>query len=177
MELSESYKIRIKQLAGIITEVHDSDYLKWKRKNVTLRGMQTMSQENNAGAMLGNGLYSASLGNKTLAKKYGKVYFAVNARPKNPIVFNTLNHWEIWFQGNLLKPYSYNLNKFNEKTNIENEIQKLGYDGIEIKGREMVNFSPGNNVMYFENEQDLENYYIYNVKNTLSGLNSLYEAI
>lgn len=133
-------------------------YKKWKRKNVTLRGMSEIGVENGAGAMLGDGLYSAALSNKSLSKQYGKVYFALNARPKNPIVFSDLNRWEIWFQGNLLKPYDYSQRKFHEATNIKDEILKLGYDGIEIKGREMVNFKP-EHVIYFTTETQLINYY------------------
>jgi copper(I)-binding protein len=35
---------------------------------------------------------------------------------------------------------------------------KMGYDGILIKGREMVNFKP-EHVMYFQNERQLILYY------------------
>ena len=35
---------------------------------------------------------------------------------------------------------------------------KLGFDGIIIKGREIVNYKP-ENVLYFKDEQQLENYY------------------
>ena len=65
------------------------DYKKWKRKNVTLRGVSnTPGEYNGVGSIsLGDGLYTAHLGNKEMARKYGKVYFVVNGRPKNPIVF------------------------------------------------------------------------------------------
>ncbi|TXG80918.1 MAG: hypothetical protein E6R13_07325, partial [Spirochaetes bacterium] len=62
-----------------------SDYLSWKRKNVTLRGMKDTSVENGVSGMLGKGLYTAPLSNKALAKQYGDVYFVVGAIPKNPI--------------------------------------------------------------------------------------------
>ena len=47
---------------------------------------------------------------------------------------------------------------FYENTTIEDEMQKLGFDGIIIKGREMVNYKP-ENVLYFSNENQLINYY------------------
>jgi len=153
----------IKQL--LKEALHNKYYLMWKRKNVTIRGMQEVAQENNAGAMLGSGLYTAFLSNKSLAKQYGKVYFVVNAIPKNPKVFNTLNDWEIWLYNTLVYNYSKAQGKdrpdkrdFNAKTTIEGEMMKMGYDGIVIKGREMVNYKP-ENVLYFENEEELINYY------------------
>jgi hypothetical protein len=79
-----------------IVESNHSSYLRWKRKNVTIRGIREVGEENDAGAMLGKGLYTAALSNREMAKKYGTVYFVVNAIPKNPKIFNTLNDWEIW---------------------------------------------------------------------------------
>jgi len=149
-----------------LIEGKDPSYLKWKRKNVTIRGLKEVGQENNAGAMLGRGLYTAFLSNKSLAKEYGTVYFVVNAIPKNPKVFNTLNEWEIWFYNTLVYKYSKEQGKeypdrrdFNANTTIEDEMLKMGYDGIVIKGREMVNFKPDENILYFKNEQQLLNYY------------------
>lgn len=146
--------------------INHKEYLSWKRKNVTIRGVSSgIGDENNAGAMLGRGLYTAFLSNKQLAKKFGKVYFVVNAVPENPKIFNTLNDWEIWFYNTLVYNYSKEQGKsypdqrdFNEKTTIESEMQKLGYDGIVIKGREMVNFTP-KDVLYFDNEIQLMDYY------------------
>ncbi len=147
------------------------EYLKWKRKNVTIRGIKEAGEENGAGAMLGKGLYSASLSNKDLAKQYGKVYFVVGAKPKNPKIFNSLNEWEIWFYNTLVYQYSKKKGNdfpdkrdFDAETTIEKELQKMGYDGIEIKGREMVNFSPSEDVKYFQNEYQLENYYSICIK-------------
>lgn len=143
-----------------------TDYLKWKRKNVTLRGAKEAGEENNAGAMLGRGLYTAFLSNKDLAKQYGNVYFVVNAIPKKPKIFNTLNEWEIWFYNTLVYQYSKANGKdypdrrdFSSKTTIEDEMKKLGYDGIIIKGREMVNFNPPDNVLFFKTENELKDYY------------------
>ena len=148
-------------------EYNHREYLKWKRKNVTIRGIKdgTMGDEegNGSGSMLGRGLYTASLSNKALAKEYGTVNFVLNAIPKKPIIFDGLNAWEIWTQRNLFMKYSKNempdQREFHKHDTVENAIQELGYDGVIIKGREMVSFSPPENVMYFQNERQLQNYY------------------
>jgi hypothetical protein len=41
---------------------------------------------------------------------------------------------------------------------MENEMLNLGYDGLIIKGREMVNYTP-NDIKYFKTEQELQHYY------------------
>lgn len=142
------------------------DYLRWKRKNVSLRGLREENQTENGGmAMLGQGLYTAYLSNRQLAREYGKVYFVLNGVPKKPIVFNTLNDWEIWSYNTLIynwcikNGFEPSSNTFYKHTNLRDEIMKLGYDGVAIKGREMVNYTPPDNVIYFENEYQLENYY------------------
>lgn len=61
---------------------NQKDYLKWKRNNVTFRGIREQGEENGGSAILGRGLYSASLGNKSMAKGYGELHFLVNAIPK-----------------------------------------------------------------------------------------------
>lgn len=147
-------------------EFNNSQYLKWKRDNVTLRGISDTSSEDNGGsAMLGRGLYTTPLSNRAMAKSYGQVHFVVNAKPKHPKIFNTLNEWEIWF-GNVLV-YSFSKAKgkdypdkrdFYAVTTIEDELMKLGFDGIVIKGREMVNYKP-ENIKYYTNERQLINYY------------------
>jgi len=158
-----------------ITEINESfnqkDYLKWKRNNVSYRGMREKGIENGGSAILGNGLYSAALSNKSMAKGYGKLYFVVNAIPKNPLKFQSLNSWEIWFYNNLVYAYSKAKGKefpdkrdFNANTTIEDEIQKLGYDGVIISGREIVNYKP-ENVLYFETEDEVKNYYNSNITN------------
>jgi hypothetical protein len=136
-------------------------YLSWKRKNVTLRGVRDRYADDNGGsAMLGQGLYTAFLSNKQMAKLYGEVYFLLNAIPKKPLVVNTLNDWEIWEQRNLYKDYNYDQRKFTAagKT-VRDEMIKLGYDGVIIKGREMVNYNPPDNIKYFQNENQLLQYY------------------
>jgi len=146
-----------------------ADYLKWKRKNVTYRGMKEIGVENEVYGSLGKGLYTAPSSNKTMARQYGKLYFVVNGRPKNPKKFNSINEWEIWFYNKLVYDYSKSKGKerpdkrdFMAKTTIETELIKLGYDGIEIKGREMVNFNP-ENIMYFRTEDELKDYFEHNV--------------
>lgn len=150
-----------------------SEYLKWKRKNITYRGTSDVEKENGAGAALGRGLYTASLSNKKMAKEYGNLYFVLNARPKNPKKFKTKNDWEIWFYNTLV--YNYLKEKgllvknfpdrrdFEKHTSIEKELLKLGFDGVEIIGREIVNFTP-QDIRYFTNEKQVENYYYDFVK-------------
>jgi len=139
------------------------DYLTWKRKNVTLRGITEFGSENNSGAMLGQGLYTAFLSNKAMARQYGTVYFVLNAIPKKPKVFNTLNEWEIWLYEKLkkqfVKDHPTDYGDFYTKTTIKDEMMKLGYDGIIIKGREMVNYTPPDDIKYFNNERALMDYY------------------
>jgi hypothetical protein len=149
----------------ILNEDFDrSSYLRWKRKNVTLRGIKDIyAGENNAGARFGSGLYSAALSNIAMAKSYGKVYFLVNAIPKNPKIVTDTNQAEMVIQ-NLINNWckqqgiEYNPDLFYKKTNIADEMLKNGYDGLIIRGREMVNYKPGN-ILYFETERQLENYY------------------
>lgn len=150
------------------SEQSQKKYLKWKRENVSFRGMQETGVQNGGSAMLGRGLYSAALSNKSMAKGYGKLHFAVNAIPKKPIKFKSLNDWEIWFYNTLVFNYSKALGKefpdkrdFNAKTTIEAEIQKMGYDGVIIIGREYVNYKP-ENVLYFNDEKELKDYYTLN---------------
>ncbi len=168
--------------SNIINEDYNhANYLKWKRQNVTLRGVRNNvgtanSDDENIltafGDVLGKGLYTAFLSNKGMAKQYGKVYYVLNAIPKHPKVFNTLNDWQIWFGntlvGDFAKQHGANYPDkriFNAQTTIEKEMIKRGYDGIVIKGREMVNFTPPDNVLYFSNERELMNYYENNIEN------------
>jgi hypothetical protein len=109
------------------------EFLMWKRKNVTIRGINEPGKENNGGAILGDGLYTAFLSNKELAKKYGTVYFVVNAIPKKPKVFNTLNDWEIWFYNHLVRTFVKpkdgslpDMREFFKTTSIRDAMLKLG---------------------------------------------------
>jgi hypothetical protein len=155
-----------------VEEFNRSEYLRWKRKNVTLRGIQDRYSgiDGNGGmASYGVGLYTAFLGNRALAKQYGKVYFVLGAIPEHPKIVNNVNDAEIFMQNlkfnygkkNGLDNYFEASDLFNKNTNIETEMMKLGYDGFIIKGREIVNYKPNNdNIKYFENERQLENYYM-----------------
>ena len=126
----------------------DPYYLKWKRKNVTLRGMKDPGQKNGVYGSFGEGLYTCSLSNRAMALQYGKVYFVVNGRPKSPKKFKYLNDFEIFRQ------------KYESVSAMQSDLILQGYDGVEIPGREMVNYAP-QNVYYFSDETNLINYYNY----------------
>ena len=141
----------------------ENTYLSWKRKNVSLRGIKELGNDNGVYGSFGKGLYTVPLGNKSMAREYGKVYFVVNAIPKNPKIVQNLNNAEI-FRQQLVNKYckehgvDYDTRYFDENTTIEDEMIKQGYDGIIIKGREMVNYTP-KDILYFETENELEQYY------------------
>lgn len=150
------------KLKQILNEFDDHAYKKWKRDNVTYRGVNQDVQGSRS-SILGKGLYTAPSSNKSFAKSYGQLHFVVNAIPKKPKVFNDLNSWEIWFYNNLVAKFSDDPNypeirEFNKKTTIENEMKKLGFDGVIIKGREMVSYDP-EDVRMFKSETELRSYY------------------
>lgn len=157
------------KLVEIIREEYNhTNYLRWKRQNVTIRGIQEMGKENNGMASFGQGLYTAALSNKELARKYGKVYFVVGAIPKHPKIVNNWNEAEIFIQKVVMlygkeigiDDYFDAKRDFDTKTNVRDEMIKLGYDGLVIRGREMVNYTPDdNNIRYFNNENELMMYY------------------
>ena len=162
----------VNKIVSIINEeinnFNQSEYLKWKRKNVTLRGVREIGKENDGMASFGQGLYTAALSNRELARKYGKVYFVVGAIPKHPKIVSTWNDAEIFIQQMVMQygkkkgidSLSDAKRDFDTKTNVRDEMLKLGYDGLVIKGREMVNYTPdNNNIKYFENENQLIQYY------------------
>ena len=105
-----------------------------------------------------------------MAKQYGTLYFVVNAVPKHPKIVDTLNNAEVWEQ-KLINYYckqhgtEYNRHYFESQTSMEAEMIKLGFDGLIIRGREMVNYTP-ENIMYFENENQLYQYYQSHFENT-----------
>lgn len=146
-----------------IQEDADHGYSLWKRRNVTMRGIKEMGSDNNVYASYGLGLYTTPLSNRSMAKGYGKLYFVVNAIPKHPKVVDTVNNAELWEQ-KLINDYckqhgkEYNRYWFESQTSMEKEMIKLGYDGLIIKGREMVNYTP-DNIKYFEDERQLYMYY------------------
>jgi len=131
-------------VADMLLDPQDrKEYLAWKRKNVSFRGLSNADEEKNGGgARFGSGLYTAALSNKSMAKYYGTVYYVVNAVPKNPIVFKDANAAEIWIGNTLMPMYLGKMTfpdsrKFYEMTTLEDAIMKLGYDGLVIQGREM----------------------------------------
>jgi hypothetical protein len=173
-ELTETKKL-IKNLVSQkllfeINQIQEDDrreYLNWKRKNITLRGVSNSTDENGyngAGAAFGDGLYTAFLSNKRLAKGYGKVYYVLNAIPKHPKIVDGWNHAEIFTQ-NVVNNWckknglSYKPHEFYSKTNLKDEMLSLGYDGLIIKGREMVNYTPPDNIVYFSNDDELYSYF------------------
>lgn len=144
-------------------EANDPAYLKWKRANVMYRGVSsgdTSKANTDFSGVMGAGLYLAHLSNKEMARKYGKVYFVVGGRPKNPVKVKNMNDWDMWAQNNLyLKHDEWDgKREFSKVTTIEKEVQNMGYDGVEIIGRELVNYKPGE-LKYFETEDDLKRYY------------------
>ena len=138
-------------------------YSKWKRKNVTLRGIKEFGKHNDVYGSFGKGLYTVPLSNKSMAKQYGDVYFVVNAIPKNPKIVDSLNNAELLRQ-KLINYFCKKHNKdydtsfFEANTTIEDEMEDLGFDGLVIKGREMVNYNP-RDIKYFKTEYELQRYY------------------
>jgi len=139
------------------------DYSKWKRKNVTLRGIKELGKANEVYGSFGKGLYTVPLSNKAMAKQYGNLYFVVNAIPKKPKIVDSLNNAEI-FRQKLINDFckkndmEYSLSFFEKNTSMEIEMLNLGYDGLIIKGREMVNYTP-KDIKYFKSENELRRYY------------------
>lgn len=154
-----------------ISNFNQAEYLKWKRNNVTLRGIKDRysgTEGNSNYGSFGNGLYTAFLSNKSLAKEYGKLYFVVGAIPKHPKIVSDRNMAEIFIQQlvmrygkeNGINDYFDAKKDFESNTSIEKEMIKSGYDGLVIKGREMVNYTPNDEkIRYFENENQLIQYY------------------
>lgn len=152
----------------------DYNYLKWKRKNVTLRGSNNFdyTSPNGGFAAFGSGLYTATLSNAQLAKKHGTLFFVVGAIPKHPKVVNSWNGAELFMQDLIVKyGKKHNIDNyfdakkhFEKNTSIKDEMIANGYDGLIIKGREMVNYTPGD-VKYFRTEEGLKDYYmLLNIK-------------
>lgn len=159
-------------LESFLNPADKAGYLAWKRKNVSYRGVVDQYSPNNGngggGARFGDGLYTAALSNKAMAKKYGTVLFVVNAVPKNPKVFKDANMCEIWLFDTLVRDYFKGQDidqldmtyQFQKETSIGEQMLKLGYDGIIISGREMVNFAPDmDEIRYFKDESQVEGYY------------------
>lgn len=149
-------------IEGYINE-NTNEYSKWKKQNVTLRGIKEFGKANEVYGSFGKGLYTVPLSNRAMAKQYGDVYFVVNAIPKNPKVVNGLNSAELVRQ-RLINEFckknqkDYDVSFFEQNTTMEDEMLMLGYDGLIIKGREIVNYVP-KDVKYFKTEDELRHYY------------------
>jgi len=142
-------------------------FSKWKRLNVTYRGMQTLGKSNEVYGSFGKGLYTVPLSNISMAKQYGKVYFVVGAIPQKPVIVQSLNSAEIYRQQLIVDfckskkhDRDYDIAFFELHTSMDKEVIKKGFDGLVIKGREMVNYKPSKQVKYFSTEDDLITYYM-----------------
>lgn len=155
---------------ALVLEAMDPNYKKWRKANVTYRGTREdnpwpLDGINEYEGKFGYGLYTTPLSNKKMTKEYGKTWLIVGAIPDNPMKFNSINAAEIFFQGYAIKNGKGKddidkLRNFWKNTSIDKELTKLGYDGVEIKGREMVLFNPDKNKLKaFETERQLEKWY------------------
>jgi len=133
----------------IFEEFDQTKYLKWKKQNVTFRGMKSVSEDNNVYDSWGKGLYTVPLSNKAMAKEYGKVYFVIGAIPKKPIIVQSVNSAEIFRQKLIIDfckkkgaERDYDSSFFEKYTSMEKELLNQGHDGFIIKGREIVNYKP-----------------------------------
>lgn len=158
-------KLKLKHIFEEV-EYNHREFLKWKRKNVTIRGIKEYGKENGVYGSMGKGLYTAFLSNRAMAKEYGEVYYVVNAIPKTPLVVDSINNWEIWAYRNLYDKVG-GKREFEKTTNLTDAIMALGYDGVIIKGREMVNFTP-ENILYFRTDRELEYYYSQHINEELT---------
>ena len=124
-----------------------TQFLAWKRKNISLRGVQELGKENGVFGSFGTGLYTAFLSNKVLANQYGNVYFVLGGKPLNPLKFQGWNAAEIYRQN------------FDNWEDMKTDILKKGFDGIAIQGREYCKYKEIN-PLYFKTEKELFEYYI-----------------
>jgi len=142
----------------------DKYFQQWKQKHVTVRGMRNAGEPNEVSGFLGRGLYTAPLSNKNMAKQYGEVYFVINAIPDKAKVVESLNQAEIFIQ-NIVNEFCKENNMpfdrrfFDENTTIESEMLDRGFNGLIVKGREMVHYDPPESIKYFKTETELKNYF------------------
>ena len=146
------------------------DYKTRKRKNVSYRGIKTLGEDNQVYGSRGKGLYTAPLSNKAMAKTYGELYFVINAIPAKPYIVSSINEAEIFRQkliADFCKKHNqgYSLSYFEQHTDMNDELIKLGYDGFVIKGREMVLYlTEDRDIRYYKKENDLILYYENNIE-------------
>lgn len=156
------YIVKQKEILAYVEEIEIKDKAKWKRENVTIRGIKEFGKSNDVYGSFGKGLYTVPLSNKKMAKQYGNLYYVVNAVPKNPKKVSSLNDAELLRQ-KIINDFCKKNNKgyspsfFESETSMEDEMLKLGYDGLIIKGREMVNYKP-KDIKYFKTENELQEY-------------------
>lgn len=164
--------MKLKTITDSINEAMSAEFKKWRKANVTYRGSQKDTPFEGItkyDGVMGRGLYSTPISNKSMAKGYGKLFIMVGAIPKNPVVVDSINAWEMFEQKLIMKVLKTDFpdkREFNKKHKIDEELVKLGYDGVIIKGREMVLYNPNpDEIEYFESEDELEKYYETSVKN------------
>lgn len=150
-----------------VAEAADPDraaYLKWKRANVSLRGMAEVGRDNGGGARMGVGLYTAALSNAKMARGFGRLHFVVNGVPRRPKVFRDMGQWETFYYAELVRKKYKSVAEFNAHTTVERAMQELGFDGVVVTGREMVNYAPPDDLMYFQDEWGVRDYWERAVK-------------
>lgn len=164
-----NFKLAIKNILSENFEVSRNktieEYSKWKRKNVTLRGMKQTGVDNGVVGSWGKGYYTVPLSNRAMAKQYGDVYFIVNAIPQKPKIVNSVNDAEIlryeliekFCKDNGLEKHHFPFYYENGRS-MEKDLLEMGYDGFVIKGREMVHYKP-ENIKVFKTEIGLKEYY------------------
>ncbi len=127
----------------------NTKFQKWKQDCVTVRGCKTNpSEANGVFGSLGTGLYTCPLSNIAMAKTYGSLYFVTYAKPQFAKVFQGLNDWEIWRYNALYSQFG-DANRFYEVTTIKQQMIAMGFDGVIIQGREMVNFLPKDELIQY----------------------------
>lgn len=143
----------------------DSEYLRWKRNNVILRGYSVGVERYGS---WGRGLYTVPLSQRSMAREYGVVKYVVGAKPKHPKVVQSVNdaeilRWELVEEVCKFYGEEPRLSVFEQYTSMDQEMLKRGYDGLIIKGREMVNYKPSDDIKVFDSEKSLYEYYLFNV--------------
>jgi hypothetical protein len=109
---------------------------------------ENLYHENDMALSYGKGLYTAALSYKPLAKQYGTVYAVVGGVPKKPKQFQNLNSSQIFRQ-----------HYGDDAEVMKKALIEEGYDGLEIKGREMVNYNPPKDLKFFKTEKQLKDYF------------------
>lgn len=153
------------EFVGEASDPDRKEYLRWKKANVSLRGLSNgVGKENGGMARMGSGLYTAALSNAKMARGFGKLHYVVNGVPRKPKVLWDMNAWEVFRYNELVKPKYKDTRDFDDHTDIATEMLARGFDGVVVSGREMVNYAPPDDVMYFTDEQGVRDYWERAVK-------------